>query len=58
MNNAERAIEILRLTDDGDQLSPPQLYLVELAVNNMLSRAGQEEFNNLYQKVLHRNVES
>jgi hypothetical protein len=32
MNNAERAIEILRLTDDGDKLSPRQLHLESINV--------------------------
>lgn len=52
MSNAEKAIQILQLTDDGNKLSPRQLHLLESAVNNILSEAGQQEFNNLYLYVL------
>jgi len=52
MNNAEKGIQILQLTNDGDKLSPNQLSLLELAINNHLSELGQQAFNELYQKVL------
>ncbi|MHC5831508.1 MAG: hypothetical protein ACYT04_89965, partial [Nostoc sp.] len=55
MNNAEKGIQILQLTNDGNDLSPNQLSLLELAVNNHLSELGQEAFNNLYQNVLANN---
>ncbi|MBN3869540.1 hypothetical protein [Nostoc sp. JL33] len=52
MNNAEKGIQILQLTNDGDDLSPNQLSLLELAANNHLSELGQQAFNDLYQNIL------
>src|ERR1700730_18467361 len=34
-------IEVLRATHDGEDLSPPHLYLVQLAVNGNLSDEGK-----------------
>ncbi len=44
----EMAIEILRVTNDGDELSPQDLKLVELAVNNRLDSEGIALFQELY----------
>lgn len=57
MSNAERAIQILQLTNDGDKLSPGQLHLLELAVNSNLSEIGQQDFDELYKKVLENNYQ-
>lgn len=40
----EQAIEILRATNDGDDLAPRDLALVEAAVNSRLNEAGQAAF--------------
>ena len=40
----EAALEILRATKDGDELSPKDLKLVELTVNGMVNAAGRAEF--------------
>lgn len=48
----QKAIHILRQTEDGETLSPRQLYLVQQAVNQVLNKAGMEKFEELYQKVL------
>lgn len=52
MSIADQAIEIIRLTNDGDDLSPGHLKLVELAVNNFLSPEGETAFAELHQSVL------
>lgn len=44
----ELAIEILRATNDGDRLSPQDLKIVELAVNNRLDSEGIVLFQELY----------
>lgn len=44
----EMAIEILRATNDGNELSPHHLKLVELAVNGFLNEAGTAAFEDLY----------
>lgn len=51
-SNAQKAISILAKTDDGDQLTPRDLYLVEAAVNNSLDTSGQAEFDKLYVRVI------
>lgn len=48
MNTSDMAIEILRLTRDGDALAPEHLYLLECAVNDRLSDAGKVAFTELY----------
>lgn len=55
MESTERsnlAIEILQKTNDGDDLDPQDLKLVEMAVNGFLTEAGYQAFNELHQKVL------
>lgn len=51
-DESERAIIILQKTEDGDLLGPKDLKIVELAVNGLLSAAGQEAFESLYTKVI------
>ena len=41
MTNCEKAIEILHRTHDGDDLAPEHRRLLELAINDMVSEAGQ-----------------
>src|SRR5258708_1371194 len=45
----DKALEILSATHDGDDLSPPHLKLLELAVNGFLNEQGQLAFEELYQ---------
>ena len=45
----DKALEIIRATHDGDDLSPSHLKLVELAVNGLLNEAGTLAFEELYQ---------
>lgn len=51
MNAIDKCLEIIRLTDDGNALSPEHLYLVQTACNGWLSEAGEVEFERLYQQV-------
>jgi len=46
------ACEILQKTNDGDDLDPRDLKLVENAVNGFLTEAGYQAFQELHQKVL------
>lgn len=48
---ADKCIEILQLTRDGDDLDPKHLKLVELAVNNMLNSTGVQHLEELLQQV-------
>lgn len=52
MNICEMACEIVRRTNDGDQLAPEHLRLVENAVNGFLNGLGKEKFRELYEEVL------
>jgi hypothetical protein len=47
-NISELACDILRATQDGEELAPPDLKLVELAVNGFLSQAGEAAFLELH----------
>lgn len=51
MSLSEMAIEILRATNDGDELAPTDLYLLQLAVNGSLNERGLAAF-----KALHSNA--
>ena len=51
MTNIDKAIAILEKTNDGDDLAPKHLKLVELAVNNGMSELGQQEFNKVFEAV-------
>ena len=48
---ADMAIAILQGTNDGEDLSPIDLKLVEMAVNGWLNEAGEVAFYNLYSRV-------
>lgn len=48
---ADSAIEILRLTNDGDDLDPTHLKLLELAVNGRLTEIGKSAFADLLAQV-------
>lgn len=47
-NYSDMAIEIIRATKDGETLAPPDLYLVQCAVNGGLTEAGDVAFCALY----------
>jgi len=49
-DTCETACEILRATNDGDNLSPEHLKLVEMAVNGFLNEAGEKAFDELYEQ--------
>lgn len=48
-DTCERACAILQSTNDGDDLAPEHLKLVEDAVNGFLNEAGLQAFNELYE---------
>jgi hypothetical protein len=48
----EKAVAILRQTEDGDKLSKPALKLVESAVNNRLNEYGLNLLDKLYEMVM------
>lgn len=47
----DQALEIIEKTNDGNDLSPAHLYLVQTAVNGWLSEAGEVAFAELYANV-------
>ena len=47
----EQAIEVLERTNDGEDLAPCHLYLVQLAANDQLSDKGREAWAELVQQV-------
>ena len=52
MDKSKKAIEILRITNDGDDLTPHHLKLVEAAVNGALTEAGEQAFQSLYEQCI------
>ena len=52
MNACEMGIEILRKTNDGEELAPAHLAILQEAVNGWLSELGEVAFSDLYQKVV------
>ena len=56
--NCDLAIDILRKTNDGDDLHPNDLYLVECAVNGFLTEKGQHAFDKLHSDVVFDAYES
>lgn len=46
------AIHILQKTNDGDDLAPEHLYLLQEAVNGHLGKKGEIDFSQLYNSVL------
>jgi len=49
---SDKAIAILRKTNDGDDLAPEHLKLLEMAVNGFLNAVGDVAFHELYQNVM------
>ena len=47
-NTCELACEVLRATHDGDDRAPPDLKLIELAVNGLLNERGKALFLELH----------
>jgi hypothetical protein len=45
---SELSCQILRATKDGEELAPPDLKMVELAVNGLLKTAGEAIFMELH----------
>jgi len=48
----DRSLEIIRKTNDGNDLAPRDLKLVELAVNGFLNPTGEQLFQRLYEDVM------
>ena len=48
----DKACEILRRTNDGDDLSPEDLWLVQEMVNGHLDDEGEKLFEQLYQNAM------
>jgi hypothetical protein len=51
MELIEKSLEIIEKTNDGDDLSPGHLYLVQEAVNGHLSDLGLRAFEELYNQI-------
>ena len=51
-NNCELAIEILQKTNDGNNLDPQNLKLIECAVKGFLTDAGKQVFMELHQNIM------
>jgi len=51
IDNGEAALEIIIATNDGDDLAPQHLKLVEMAVNGFLNDKGQQAFEDLLANV-------
>jgi hypothetical protein len=47
----EQAIEVLKATNDGDDLDPSHLAIIEAHVNGHLSEKGQQVFEEIYKQV-------
>jgi hypothetical protein len=52
INVADKAIEILQRTRDGDTLEARDLKLVEEAVNGVLNEEGRDLFEELHSSVI------
>jgi len=48
----DKACFILQKTNDGEDLSPEHLYLLQEMVNGNLNELGEQEFEKLYQSVM------
>jgi hypothetical protein len=49
-----KAIEILQNTNDGDDLSPKELYIVQEMVNGHLNQRGVRFFMKIYRERVRR----
>lgn len=47
----DMVIDILRLTNDGDDMTPYDLKITECAVNGLLTPEGEEYFKALHERV-------
>lgn len=56
-NRINEAIDILRLTHDGNDLAPSDLALVEAATNHLLTQEGLKAFDALHVNCLNGNYE-
>ena len=52
MTEIDKALEILRKTNDGNDLDPVDLKLVEMAVNGWINEAGEVAFDELHRRVV------
>lgn len=52
MNNCDLACQILQLTEDGDDLIPHHLYILQEAVNGHLNETGQKLFEEIHRNVV------
>lgn len=52
MSDSEMALEILKKTNDGEDLCLRHYWLVENAVNKKLNNRGSDEFKKLYQTII------
>lgn len=50
--NTDKALEILKKTNDGDHLRPRDLAILQAAVNNELNEKGQAEFDKIHANVM------
>ncbi len=50
-STCDMACDILKITNDGNDLDPLDLKLLEMAVNGLLNDAGIAAFKELYEKV-------
>ena len=50
-STCDKACEILQKTNDGDDLDPRDLKLLEMAVNEFLNEEGKKAFEELYTNV-------
>lgn len=51
MRPSDQALEILKLTKDGNALAPPHLAMVQAAVTDRLTEQGEVAFTELYEAV-------
>ena len=52
MAHIDLALEILKVTNDGDDLDNKHLFLLQEAVNGHLTDEGKEAFETLHEKVM------
>ena len=48
----DKVIEILRKTNDGNNLNPHDLKLVEMKINGYLNETGEQAFQKLYHDIM------
>lgn len=51
MTDIDKSLLILQKTDDGNDLAPEQLYLIQTAVNGWLTDEGKKAFQELFEEV-------